>query len=136
MAVDMLRVCIWEGQHRRDIVLREPAWSEVAAAIDALDGAMHNDLYLIPDAERPETYLCIGGGAGGRYLVTGGVANDRFPTLIDPTRPSSPASAIVIGGQESQYPENWLVDREMALRAAQAYWRAGEFDERLRWVDG
>jgi hypothetical protein len=69
----------------RTTEIDQPQWEAIDAAIRALDNASRNDVYLVPHKTDPETYLCIGGGAG-RYIVTGSIRNEEFPTVIDPVR--------------------------------------------------
>jgi len=134
MAIGLLTICEWKGAHKDDTEIRLPLWSAVEAAIRALDNCNLNDVYLQPDETNPETYLAIGGGAG-RYIATGSVNNERFPTLVDPQRPAEPKVLLVVGGQEGDYPANWIVDLPTALRAARSFYDAGGFARDVNWVD-
>ena len=121
-----LRVFEWRGTGRTEQVIARPTLKAVLAAVRALDGVGHNDLYLYPRAASSHPYLCVGGGAG-HYLLTGVLPGDRFPTLVDPSRPELPKHALRVGGQEGLYPCNWIHSLDVALRAVEAYWNSGEF---------
>ena len=116
-------------------IVAHPTWEQVEAAIRQLDNEAFNDLYLLPDANDSETYLCVGGG-GGRYVLAGVLAGDRFPTLIDPNRPAEPTQLIRVGGQEGDYPANVVHDLNTTLQAVHAFWASGSFNgEGLHWEE-
>jgi hypothetical protein len=126
MPLAELRVFEWRGTGRTEQIVHRPPLKTVLAAVRALDGASHNDLYLYPKAASSQPYLCVGGGAG-RYLLTGVLPGDRFPTLIDPSRPDLPKQPLRVGGQEGLYPRNWIHPLDVALRAVEEFWNTGEF---------
>ena len=133
MPIAELRVYEWMGTSRTEQIVARPALKAVLAAVRALDGAAHNDIYLYPKAGSAQHYLCVGGGAG-RYLVTGVLPGDRFPTLVDPSRPEVPKEALHVGGQTGLYPRNWIHPLEIALKAVEAFWNTGDFGgEGLTW---
>jgi G:T/U-mismatch repair DNA glycosylase len=113
--------------------LDRPSWEAVDAAIRALDNASRNDLYLTPHRADPDTYLSIGGGAG-RYIVTGSIKSEQFPTVIDPTKAAEPSEHVVVGGQSGQYAGNRVLDLDTALRAAQAFHATGLFQGQVTWI--
>jgi hypothetical protein len=126
MPLAELRVFEWKGTGRAEQIIPRPPLKTVLAAVRALDGAAHNDLYLYPKPGSSHPYLCVGGGAG-RYLLTGVLPGDRFPTLIDPSRPQLPKQPLRVGGQEGLYPRNWIHPLDVALRAVEEFWATGEF---------
>jgi hypothetical protein len=132
MGIEQLTICDWANPDNRDTVIADPEWSRVELAILALNNKNLNDIYLTPFVAEPETFLGIGGGAG-RYLVTGAVAGDTFPTLVGGGSDSSLAP-LVVGGQLGEYPANWLVSLEEALTAARAFLTAGGFDCGVNWA--
>lgn len=132
MAIELMTVCEWVGSSMRTTEVDEPSWESVAAAIHALDNAGRNDRYLVPEKAKPETYLCIGGGAG-RYIVTGSIASEAFPTVIDPARAAEPSELLVVGGQSGQYPSNWILDLT-TLKAARQFHTTGQFEGEVTWV--
>lgn len=121
-----LRVFEWKGTGRTEQIVHRPPLKAVLAAVRALDGAARNDLYLYPRAGSTHEYLCVGGGAG-KYLLTGVIPDDRFPTLIDPTRSELPKQQLRVGGQVGLYPRNWIHPLDVALRVAEEYWNTCEF---------
>jgi len=115
--------------------LSDPTWEQVEDAIRDLDECSHNDLYLHPDASKLETYLAVGGGSG-RYLVTGSIDNDRFPTAVKAVERDVRHELLVVGGQAGDYPRNWILDLDSALRAARSFFETGEFcGGGLHWID-
>jgi hypothetical protein len=122
-----LRIFEWRGTGRTEQIVTRPPLKTVLAAVRALDGGARNDLYLYPKAGALHPYLCVGGGAG-RYLLTGVLPGDRFPTLIDPSRPELPKEALRVGGQVGLYPRNWVHSLDVTLRTVEAFWTAGAFD--------
>ena len=126
MPLAELRVFEWKGTGRAEQIISRPSLETVVAAVRALDGAGHNDVYLYTRAGCGHPYLCIGGGAG-RYLVTGMLPGERFPTLVDPARPELPKQPLRVGGQEGLYPHNWIHPLSVALRAVEQFWSTGEF---------
>jgi hypothetical protein len=135
MPVAELRVIEWKGVRYTEKVVARPSLEVVVKAVRSLNGASHNDLYLHLKAGNPHHYLCVGGGAG-RYLVTGVLPGDRFPTLVDPSRPELPKEAIRVGGQEGLYPRNWVHSLDVTLKAVEAFWATGEFGGTgLTWTE-
>lgn len=132
MAIDVLTVCEWVNRSVNRTEVRNPSWPDVERAIRSLNNCGRNDLYLTPDENEPETYLAVGGG-DGRYLVTGSVRNETFPTIVNPDKASSPKQLLLVGGQEGDYPANWIVDLESALHAASVFYEAGTFDAGANW---
>jgi hypothetical protein len=126
MSIAELIICEWKGTGLKEQVINRPSLKTVVAAVRALDNAARNDLYLYPKAGSVETYLCVGGGKG-RYLLSGQLPGERFPTLVDPSRPALPKEALVVGGQESLYPRNWIHPLDIALRAVEEFWNTGAF---------
>jgi hypothetical protein len=135
MAIARMTVCEWRGSSLERQIVPNPTLDQVEAAVRRLDNQRFNDLYLEPSGDEPDTWLCIGGGAG-RYLLSGALANQRFPTLVDPTRAADPAETLVVGGQEGTYPANRVHNLGAALEAVRAFWRSGRFeDPGLLWIE-
>ncbi|HEX2250595.1 MAG TPA: Imm1 family immunity protein [Gemmatimonadales bacterium] len=135
MSVAQLTIPRWRDGNVVNEIVAHPTWEQVEAAIRQLDNEAFNDLYLLPDANDSETYLCVGGG-GGRYVLAGVLAGDRFPTLIDPNRPAEPTQLIRVGGQEGDYPANVVHDLNTTLQAVHAFWASGSFNGAgLHWEE-
>jgi hypothetical protein len=133
MAIDRLTVCDWSGRGKQDTVIDRPTWGDIEASIRALNNRNPNDLYLHPDALNSETYLCIGGGAG-QYVASGSIDNECFPTLVDFQLPAEPRVTLVVGGQRSAFPGNYILDLESVLRAARSFYTTGGFGSDVEWV--
>jgi hypothetical protein len=132
-----LRIFEWRGTARTEQIVPRPPLKTVLAAVRALDGKSRNDVYLYPKAGVLYPYLCVGGG-NGRYLLTGVLPGDRFPTLLDPSRPELPKEALRVGGQEGLYPRNWIHTLDTTLRTVEAFWNSGEFkapESALKWIE-
>jgi len=132
--MDLLTVCEWLGRRRSDSEIAEPTWEQVEAAIRRLDNDRWNDVYLYPASSDTETYLCVGGGSG-RYLVSGSIGNEVFPTVIDPANPAIEDVPLVVGGQEGLYPANWIVDLTTALGACKVYYDLGHPGGDITWIN-
>ena len=133
MRAFQLTVCEWRGASVSETILEQPSWEAVESAIRALNNRERNDLYLIPSPGDPETYLCIGGGAG-RYVVAGSVRNLEFPTVLDESKLAEPPQRLNVGGQEGEYPATHVVDLATALSAAREFFEGGGFSESKRWT--
>lgn len=133
MSIAKLQISVWQSENGQDLSIDRPTWQDVESAIRALDGHDRNDLYLQPDRENEETYLCIGGGTG-RYVATGCINNERFPTWLNPGISSEPQVELTIGGQPGFYPNNWILSLEAVLHAARSFYETGEFKGN-DWVD-
>ena len=68
-------------------------------------------------------------------IIIGSVANESFPTYVESHRPAEPMVSIVIGGRESEYDANRVVDIEAALSLARAFFEAGSFERGVDWSD-
>lgn len=132
MAVQELLICASGGPTRRDEVVRNPAWSEVEAAVRALDNATRNDVYLRLCESIDDTWLSVAGGAG-RYLVTGVDGGARFPTRARGDGSAEGMVSLVVGGQPGEYPALHIVDLDAALRAARAFLLAGSCSGGIEW---
>jgi hypothetical protein len=133
MKIRCLTICSWSAGGRTDTVIDTPSWSDIEAAVRALNDRNLNDIHL-ELAEPPEAFLSVGGGAG-RYIVSGSVEGKVFPVLIDASLPEEPRVALVVGGQLGDYPRCCVVDLDHALRAVRSVGETGEFREELGWAN-
>jgi hypothetical protein len=135
LAIQLLTVCEWDGPRMESTDIPDPTWEQVEDAIRDLDERSRNDLYLHADASNLETYLAVGGGSG-RYLVTGSIDNERFPTAVNAIEADASRELLVVGGQRGDYPRSWILDLDSALRAARSFFETGEFNGGdVTWVD-
>lgn len=132
MPIAMLTISDWGSAQERDKMIENPTWPEIESAIRALNNENLNDLYLHPEKNNIETYLCVGGGAG-RYVLTGSINNQSFPTLADPERSTTPSVELVVGGQLGDYPTNWVMDLCTTLQTTRAFYDAGGFNCGVSW---
>jgi hypothetical protein len=110
--------------------IENPTWEQIETAIRALNNSDLNDLFLNAN---DVTWLGVGGGAG-QYLLTGAIGDDLFPTLVDPDKRPDRDIALIVGGQESDYPENWIHCLPQALAAAHDFYEMGGFSSNFNWV--
>lgn len=132
MSIDLLTICEWKERSVKNTEIHDPNWATIEEAIRDLNNNDRNDLYLHPKENDFETYLAVGGG-DGRYLVTGSIKNERFPTLVDHQKPDRPKQLLMVGGQEGEYPGNWIVNLNKALETVKSFYEAGEFNEKVDW---
>ena len=130
LAIESIEICEWNGATVRTSTINAPSWDEISEALLAMNGMNLNDIYLHPKKSDPETYLAVGGGAG-RYLVTGSINNEHFPTLVCGSSKSD--VSLVVGGQEGIYPSNAVVNLEAAISAVKAFYEKGDFDCGINW---
>ena len=133
MSIQRLCICDWSSTDRRDVVVLNPSWLQVEDAIRALNNDNLNDIYLTPPQGSSDTFLAVGGGSG-RYLVTGAIEGETFPTLVDTTSSDDTLVPLVVGGQLGQYPARWLVTLGAALSAVRLFFDAGGFDCGVEWA--
>lgn len=135
MTIGRMTLCEWRGARVEKVVVVRPTLDQVMDAVKRLDNGVFNDVYFEPDSAVSDVWLCVGGGAG-RYLLSGAVSNERFPTLVDLSRQGKPHEALVVGGQEGSYPGNQVHDLQTALDAVREFWSTGSFDGvRHTWLE-
>lgn len=132
MKIARLTICDWNDRRSIDTVIENPCWTDIEAAIRALNNRNLNDIYLHLD-DSPETWLAVGGG-DGQYLVTGSINAESFPTLIDASKSEEPRIYLMVGGQLCDYPCSYVVDLDRALQATRSVVETGTFDEEIGWT--
>jgi hypothetical protein len=132
MKVRRMTVCDWHEQGRSDTVVEQPSWSAIEAAIRAMNGENLNDLYLDLDGE-PEASVTVGGG-GGRYIVSGSIDGESFPTLTDSSVPEEPYIELVVGGQLGEFAACYVVGLDRALEAVRSVAGSGAFTPEIGWA--
>lgn len=73
--------------------------------------------------------MIIAGGYG-RYLCER-MQHEHNYLLLDLSKEEEPTVAIMYDGDE--YPGNWTVDIDMALKAARTFFETGQLDRSLQW---
>ncbi len=133
MSIDSLLICEWVGGAMHKRVVLSPSWSDIEAAIRALNGQNLNDLYLNPLGSEAETYLCIGGGAG-KYIGSCSTRGKRFQALVSKDEGTSMVD-LVVGGQRGNYPAHYIVTLDAALAAAWAYYETRVLSPEIPWTE-
>ncbi len=80
----------WVGNKNEGYVIDNPNWIEIETAIRQLEGKIKTLVTLGAD---DDTYMSIGGGEFGKYIVTVTFDNINFQNLIDSTKPESARKA-------------------------------------------
>lgn len=108
---------------------RDPTWTAARDAIDLLDGLSVNMVRLSTVAG---TSLMIGGGLDGQYVVSAIHSNGVSTALLDPLS-DGPAIGIRNGRSFRAFPAQMVVSKALVIRAADLFWRKGNFDTNLSW---
>ncbi|WP_157994559.1 hypothetical protein [Peristeroidobacter agariperforans] len=91
-----------------------------------------NDVHLGLEGNA-DVSLTVGGGSG-KYIVSGSVAAESFPTLTDPSIAEDPHIDLVVGGQLADYPACYVVSLEHALGAVRSVAESGVFGSEFHWT--
>jgi hypothetical protein len=129
--VSNLSVEKWLSNRNEGEFIENPDWSQIEVAIRELDGKSKTLVTLGVD---DETYMTIGGGEAGKYVVSVTFDNVSFHNLVDLSKPDS-TEKLVIGGQEGIYPAKMCVDLLRCLLAARTFAESGKLDELLCWQE-
>ncbi|MBD2083530.1 Imm1 family immunity protein [Trichocoleus sp. ST-U3] len=121
----------WVGNRNESQLIESPHWRPIEAAIRELDGKSRTLVTLGAD---DETYMSIGGGKGGKYIVTVTFDNLNFHVLIEPSKPDE-TEKLVVGGQEGIYPAKMCVDLLRCLLAARTFTETGKLEPLLCWEE-
>lgn len=132
MPINQILICKWLGNTKEDQMIAKSTWSDVENAVRSLNGREYNDIYLTPDKINQQTYLSVGGG-DGKYLVSGSINNEIFPTYVNPDVSGAKEIQIIVGGQSGDYPENYIVDINTALKAVKSFYESGNFENDIPW---
>jgi hypothetical protein len=131
MLASDLSVEKWLGNRNEGKFIEHLDWSQIEAAIRELNGKSKTLVTLGVD---DETYMTIGGGEAGKYVVSVTFDNVSFHNLVDLSKPDS-TEKLVIGGQEGIYPAKMCVDLLRCLLAARTFAESGKLDELLCWQE-
>jgi hypothetical protein len=132
MKIRSLTICDWRESGRIDTVVEKPSWVEVESAIRAMNNRNLNDVHL--DLECEAGVSLIVGVGSGRYIVSGSVAGESFPTLTAPSVADDPHIDLVVGGQLADYPACYVVSLEHALGAIRSVAESGDFGSEFHWT--
>ncbi len=131
MFVSDLSVEKWIGNRNEGEFIENPDWNQIEEAIRKLDGKSKTLVTLGVD---DETYMMIGGGESGKYIVSVTFDNISFHNLVDLSKPDE-TEKLVIGGQEGIYPAKMCVDLLPGLLAARTFAESGKLDTLLSWQE-
>ena len=131
MFVSNLTLENWVRNKDEGELIDNPNWHQIETAIRELDGKSKTLVTLGADEE---TYMSIGGGQSGKYVVTVTFDNIKFYVLVDLAK-SDEIQALVVGGQESEYPAKMCVDLLRCLLAARTFTELGKLDPLLTWQE-
>lgn len=140
MYIETLSFEDWQGIHNRGEIITDPTLEQVEAALRDLDGSRRTLVTLqAPDG----SYLAIGGGNDGRYVVSatissGTMGGEEIFNLTSPYDAEQRSETltrcwVVTGGQGADYPRRETVELERALHAARVYAERGVLDSSLPW---
>ena len=121
----------WVDSTNESQFIENPDWSQIEAAIRELNGKSKTLVTLGVD---DETYMTIGGGEAGKYVVSVTFDNINFHNLVDLSK-SDGTEKLVVGGQEGIYPAKMCVDLLRCLLAARTFAESGKLDELLCWQE-
>jgi hypothetical protein len=81
MFVSKLYTDNWTGNRNEENFIENPIWQQIKMAICNLDG---NTKTLVSLEADNESYMIIGGGNAGKYIVTVTLDNETFYSLLRP----------------------------------------------------
>jgi hypothetical protein len=149
MFVSDLSVEKWVGNKDEGSFIENPTWQQIESAICQLNGTTQTLVTLGADEE---TYMSIGGGQAGKYIVNvtldgmtflnlvlargaGNIAVAKLAWPSDVDRSNSDLEQLVVGGQLGNYPAKMLTNLETALLAAKTFALTGELEESATWEE-
>ena len=131
MFVIDLSVEKWVGNRNEGEFIENPDWRQIEAAIRELNGKSKTLVTLGAD---DETYMTVGGGELGKYVVSVTFDNISFHNLVDLSKLDT-TEKLVVGGQEGIYNAKMCVDLLRCLLAARTFAESGKLDRLLVWQE-
>jgi hypothetical protein len=152
----------WTGNSNEENFIENPNWQQIETAIRDLDG---NTKTLVSLEVDDESYMMIGGGNAGKYIVTATLDNQVFYSLLYPvdyeTAKSDVAAKnnnlsifyqalintnnnnvnspnqhkLIVGGQAGNYAEKVCVNLPQCLIAAITFAESGELEPLFSWEE-
>lgn len=107
--------------------LLSPSWSDVEAAIRAMDGNTRSELGLFVDED---TFLQVGGG-GGKYTCCVR-AEGKLHVLTDPNR-TSDETVWLVAGQGDDVSLNECFPADMIIEVSKCFWEHRTVSPRYHW---
>lgn len=121
----------WAGNKNENDFIENPNWNQIEVAICELDGKSKT---LVTLGANDETYITIGGGELGKYVVSVTFDNISFLNLVDLSKTDT-TEKLIVGGQEGIYPAKMCVDLLPCLLAARTFAESGKLDSLLSWQE-
>ncbi|OKH19810.1 Imm1 family immunity protein [[Limnothrix rosea] IAM M-220] len=120
----------WQG-NRNDLVTKAVEnWSDIETEIRRLNAKTQT---LVTLETEDEVHMAIGGGQG-QYVAYVALADESFHNIIDPSKSEREVN-VMVGGQESPYPEKQCVALETVLQAAKTFAESGQMDKTVVWEE-
>ncbi|MBD2437214.1 hypothetical protein [Nostoc sp. FACHB-110] len=162
MFVSKLYTDKWIGNRNEETYIENPNWQQIKIAICELDGKSKTLVSLEAD---DQSYMMIGGGNDGQYVVTATLDNETFYYLLHPIDYEIPKSdssikkinlavfyqalinakinninsandqKLVVGGQAGNYSEKVCVTLPQCLIAAITFAESGELEPLFTWQE-
>lgn len=130
MRVKSLSTDLWDASADEEEDVPNPSWQQIESAIRALDGKRRTMAVLSAGGE---WHLAVGGGSSNRYVVYMTFDNMSFLNLLSREKADRTVT-LFVGGQDSLFPDNTVVDIALALRAAKAFAETGQADPSCKWA--
>jgi hypothetical protein len=110
-------------------LVTDPKWAPVAKAIQRLDGKERTIVSLEGEGG---TNMAIGGGPEACVVyVTGD--NEIFHRVIDPDKTGENVT-VVVGRESHQYPPEFLIAKDLAIKAAKTFAEKGVLEDTVHWL--
>ncbi|MBD2301561.1 hypothetical protein H6G80_15020 [Nostoc sp. FACHB-87] len=162
MFVSKLYTDKWTGNKNEETFIENPNWQQIKTAICELDGKSKTLVSLEADEQ---SYMMIGGGNEGQYIVTVTLDNEIFYSLLHPVNyeitnsdtsddkinlsifyqslinannkntNSANEQKLVVGGQAGNYSEKICVNLPQCLIAAITFAESGELEPLFTWQE-
>jgi hypothetical protein len=147
MFVSKLYTDNWTGNRNEENFIENPNWQQIKTAICELDG---NTKTLVSLEVDDESYMMIGGGNAGKYIVTATLDNEVFYSLLYPVNyeiaksdvyaknnsvNSDNEPKLIVGGQAGNYAEKVCVNLPQCLIAAITFTESGKLESLFFWEE-
>lgn len=132
MFVTDLSIENWIDRFNQEEVIETPTWNQIETAIRELNG---KNKTLVTIGAEDDTYMSIGGGAEGKYIVTATFDNFDFYVLVNLLKVDNQIEKLVVGGQKGNYSKKMCVDLLPSLLAARTFAESGRLDTLLSWEE-
>lgn len=121
----------WVDNKDEGDFIENPSWQEIETAILELNGKSKTLVTLGADEE---TYMSIGGGEAGKYIVNVTFDNISFYNLVNFSK-SEQIEKLVVGGQVGDYPEKMCMNLQTVLLATKTFAELGKLEKSVNWEE-